>query len=148
MRSSTLGIATAGMALALTFSACLPAVAETIVFKRALTGAKEIPPNDSTGKGVITATFDTVSKQLAWTITYSQPTGAATAAHFHGPATPKKTAPPVVPISGDLKSPIKGSATLTEEQAKALLGRLWYVNIHTAKFPDGEIRTQLVPPKK
>ncbi len=38
---------------------------------------------------------------------------------------------------------IKGMATLTDQQAKDLEAGLWYFNVHTAKFPDGEIRGQL-----
>jgi CHRD domain len=44
-----------------------------------------------------------------------------------------------------LASPIKGAAILTEDQAKALLGGNMYVNVHTVKYPDGEIRGQLKP---
>jgi CHRD domain len=44
-----------------------------------------------------------------------------------------------------LQSPIKGAAILTEEQAKALTGGNMYINVHTAKYPDGEIRGQLKP---
>jgi hypothetical protein len=43
-----------------------------------------------------------------------------------------------------LPSPMKGAAILTEDQAKALLGNM-YINVHTAKYPDGEIRGQLTP---
>ena len=41
-------------------------------------------------------------------------------AHFHGPAPVGKPAGVMVPITGSLDSPIKGSAKLTDEQAKAL----------------------------
>jgi hypothetical protein len=84
---------------------------------------------------------------LTWTIVYSGLTGAATAAHFHGPAKPGKNAAPVVPLTGALDSPIKASATLTDAQAKDLLAGLWYINIHTAANPGGEIRGQLTPAK-
>jgi hypothetical protein len=44
-----------------------------------------------------------------------------------------------------LDSPMKGSATLTEDQA--LTGGNMYVNVHAAKYPDGEIRGQVLPAK-
>ena len=44
-----------------------------------------------------------------------------------------------------LASPMKGAAVLTEDQAKALLGGNMYINVHSAKYPDGEIRGQLTP---
>ena len=51
-----------------------------------LKAASEVPPNDSKGTGAVTATYDTASKKFTYTITYMNLTGAATAAHFHGPA--------------------------------------------------------------
>jgi len=86
------------------------------------------------------------SKLLTWTITYSGLSRNATAAHFHGPAKEGENAGPMVPIK-QLDRPMKGSATLTEDQSKALTGGKIYVNVHTAKYPDGEIRGQLAPAK-
>jgi CHRD domain len=135
--------ATTAAALALALSASAPTSAAGISFKADMTGAQETPPTTSKGKGAVTASYDAASKTLTWTITYSGLTGPATAAHFHGPAKAGAKAAPVVPISGDLKSPIKGKATLTDQQAKDLQAGMWYFNVHTAKFPDGEIRGQL-----
>ncbi len=39
--------------------------------------------------------------------------------------------------------PINGNATLTDDQITQLQGGQWYFNLHTAKFPDGEIRGQV-----
>lgn len=123
--------------------AALPASAETIKMAAELTGAAEVPPNDSTGSGMLEASYDTESMELSWTVTYDGLTGPATAAHFHGPAAPDANAGPVIPISGDLASPIEGSATLTEEQAGQLQDGMWYFNIHTAAHGDGELRGQV-----
>src|ERR1700687_5702547 len=100
----------------------LPAFAEMISYKADLKAATEVPPNDSKGTGAVDATYDTTSKKFSWTITYSGLTGPATAAHFHGPAAAGANAPPVVPLSGNLASPIKGDATLTDAQAADLQG--------------------------
>jgi CHRD domain len=83
---------------------------------------------------------------FSWSITYSGLSGKATAAHFHGPAKEGENAGPMVPLT-QLDSPMKGSATLTEDQAKALTGGKMYVNVHTTKYPDGEIRGQVLPAK-
>jgi CHRD domain len=96
------------------------------------------------GMGDVQAQYDTASKKLTWTINYSGLTGPATAAHFHGPAPVGTAAGVMVPITGSLDSPIKGSATLTEDQAKALTGGMMYFNIHTAEHKPGEIRGQLM----
>ena len=43
-----------------------------------------------------------------------------------------------------LASPFRGGVHLTDEQADQLLAGQWYVNIHTAAHPDGEIRGQVL----
>ncbi|KQX40457.1 hypothetical protein ASD04_07500 [Devosia sp. Root436] len=120
-----------------------PAYAEMLNMTAELTGAAEVPANDSAGTGTLEATYDTETMMFTWAVNYEGLTGDATAAHFHGPAAADATAGPVVPIDGDLASPIEGSATLTEEQATQLQDGLWYFNVHTAKYPDGEIRGQV-----
>ena len=120
-----------------------PAFAETIAYTTELSGKSEVPPNDSPGTGSVEASYDTDSKAFSWTITYSNLTGDATAAHFHGPAAADANAGPVIPIEGSLASPIEGSATLTDAQAADLAAGMWYFNVHTAQYPDGELRGQL-----
>jgi hypothetical protein len=120
-----------------------PAQAEMLNMTAELNGASEVPANDSAGTGTLEATYDTDTKMFTWTVTYEGLTGDATAAHFHGPAAPDANAGPVVPIEGDLASPIEGSATLTDDQATQLQDGMWYFNLHTAQYPDGEIRGQV-----
>ena len=144
MKTRSMILASAGLALALVLSG--PAFAEMISYNVPLTGAAEVPPNDSAGTGTVQATFDTETKAFTWTIEYSGLTGEATAAHFHGPAAADATAGPVIPIEGSLASPIAGTATLTDAQATELQGGMWYFNVHTAQYPDGELRGQLVSP--
>ena len=98
----------------------------------------------SSGKGMATASLDTTSKTLTWNVDYSGLSGPATAAHIHGPADPGANAGIVVPFSGNLASPIKGSATLTDAQIAQLEAGKWYVNIHTEANKPGEIRGQLI----
>ena len=130
-------------AVAIALAVPTVANAESIAFTADLKGSSEVPPNESQGTGTVEATFDTESKAFAWTIEYSGLTGDATAAHFHGPAAPDANAGPVVPIEGSLASPIEGEATLTDEQATQLQDGMWYFNIHTAQYPDGELRGQV-----
>jgi hypothetical protein len=40
---------------------------------------------------------------------------------------------------------VKRAAVLTDDQSKALTGGTVYINVHTAKYPNGEIRGQLKP---
>ncbi|WP_347559062.1 CHRD domain-containing protein [Robbsia sp. KACC 23696] len=119
-------------------------MAKTVHFSSTLTAANEVPPHQTDGTGTVTASYDTKSKSFTYDITYDKLTGPATAAHFHGPALAGVNAKPVIPIAADaLASPIKGSKTLTAEQAKDLLAGKWYFNVHTAANPGGEIRGQI-----
>jgi len=144
MRTRFTRLAASTLTLAALLFAGTPALAEMITYKAALDGASEVPPNDGKGAGMVEAKYDTSSKKLAWTVTYSGLTGEATAAHFHGPAKAGMNAGPAVTLSGSLASPIKGEATLTGPQAADLEAGLWYLNVHTARHPPGEIRGQLM----
>lgn len=119
------------------------ALAETITFKAALNAANEVPPNNSTATGTTEATFDTAAKTLTWTITYSGLSGPAIGIHFHGPGEPGKNAGITVPFPF-VGNPAKGSTVLPDSQAADLVAGKWYVNVHTALNPGGEIRGQLV----
>ncbi|BCM20521.1 CHRD domain-containing protein [Mesorhizobium sp. J8] len=131
------------LAVSTAFLLASPAMAETMKFKATLDGSQQSPPVTTKGKGTATFTFDTTSKKLSWNVKYSGLSGPAVAAHIHGPADMGANADPVIPFKGKLKSPIKGSATLTDAQAADLEAGKYYVNVHTAKNKDGEIRGQI-----
>jgi hypothetical protein len=97
-------------------------------------------PAGGGGTGVIN--YDDSTNMLSWNISFSNLSGAAIAAHFHGPAGVTETAGVQVPI-GDLSSPSVGSFVITESQEAQLLSGLWYVNYHTAACGGGEIRGQV-----
>jgi CHRD domain len=108
-----------------------------------LSGAAEVPPVVSNGGGTVEVNLIQQTNVMTWTVTYSALSGPATAGHFHGPAMAGDNAGVVVPIAGSLVSPIKGAATLTAAQAADLMAGKWYMNLHTAANPNGEIRGQL-----
>ncbi len=121
-----------------------PGFAETTAFKAALSPQAEVPPHPGLkGAGTLEASFDTATKTLTYTVSYEGLTGPATMAHFHGAAPAGKNAGVMVPVAGALASPIKGTATLTAEQVKALEGGELYFNIHTDANKAGELRGQV-----
>jgi hypothetical protein len=111
--------------------------------KATLSGKTEVPPNASNGTGTADLDYDPATKKLAWKVTYSGLSGPATAAHFHGPAEAGKNGGVAVAIPNATTSPVEGSATLTDTQAADLLAGKYYVNIHTAANPGGELRGQV-----
>jgi len=136
--------------LAAVFAAgCATAVsAATMQFHATMNGASEMPPKQTAGTGEALATLDTTSKLLTYTVTFENLSGPATAAHFHGPAAAGANAGVAVPIGGKgPTSPVHGTATLTDAQMKDLEAGMWYVNVHTAANPGGEIRGQVMPAK-
>ena len=111
-----------------------------------LDGAHEVPAVQTPAKGKLEGALNKSTKELRYTLTYQDLTGPASAAHFHGPAEPGKNAGVVLPLKAPLESPVKGSATLDDKQMGDLLNNNWYVNVHTAKNPNGEIRGQVTHP--
>ena len=128
----------------LALSACDMPSTDTTKLTATLSAASEVPPINSKASGEADIHIDVKDYKLSWTIKYSDLSGVVTGAHFHGPAMAGVNADVIVPINGDLSSPIKGEAILTAEQSAQLLEGKWYVNLHTATHPDGEIRGQVV----
>lgn len=118
-----------------------PAFAEMVKMKADLKASEEVPPNDSPATGTADVTLDTDTNKVSWTLTYDKLTADATAAHFHGPAKLGENADPVVDITANVK---EGSADVTPEQAQMIRDGNTYLNIHTAQYPDGEIRGQVL----
>jgi hypothetical protein len=126
--------------------ACSMAQAEIYNYHFGLDGpqadATRVPQSPGTGDGHVT--YNSVTNQLQWNITYQNLLGTVNNAHFHGPALPGVDAGVVIPHQG-LASPQTGTVTLTEAQEAQLIGGLWYWNIHTTFDGTGEIRGQVVP---
>jgi hypothetical protein len=123
--------------------AAAPLRAEVIKLQAELKGSNEVPPNNSAGSGRAEATFDSETKVLTYTVTFTDLSGPAMGAHFHGPSEAGKNAGIALPFK-TVQSPIQGSATLTDAQAADLLAGKWYANIHTAANPGGELRGQMM----
>jgi hypothetical protein len=126
--------------MALTAATINLAAAEVVTLGAKLSTEAQVPPIKGNGTGNAEITFDSASRKLSWKVVYSGLSATPTAAHFHGAASSASTAPVIVPMPGAEKSPIEGAATLTEAQAADMLAGKWYINIHTATYPGGEIR--------
>src|SRR5687768_5378941 len=113
-----------------------------VTFKATLDGASEAPtPTPSTATGTATLVFNTTTKIFTITVTHSI-TGA-TNGHIHIGAV-GVSGPPVFPFT-TFDSPINyTSVALDAAQEADLNANLYYVNIHTAAYPAGEIRGQLI----
>ena len=120
------------------------AQAEIMKFYADMTAGDATPPTDSKGNGTAYVTVDTDAKQVMWTVKIDGLTGDATAAHIHGPAAKGEKAGPEIDMS---KAIMAGNAAIADAQIADIKAGKTYVNVHTAKFPDGEIRGQLTAVK-
>jgi CHRD domain-containing protein len=125
-----------------------PAAGTASVFAAELSGREEVPPANSHGaRGSARLEYDKASHVVTWNVGFGNLTSAATGAHVHGPADAGSNAGVVLTLTPrnmyPIVGPLQGSATLTDAQAADLMAGKWYVNIHTANNPNGELRGQL-----
>lgn len=114
------------------------------IFEASLSGGQEVPPAATSGSGSAEVQFNENTNKLTWKVSYTGLTGPATAGHIHGPAAAGQNAGIVIPFSGNLNAqPVMGETTITPAQYADLAAGLYYVNIHSARFPGGELRGQL-----
>jgi len=119
-----------------------PAADPTTTFKATLSGASEVPANASTFTGTATLTFNTNTK--VFTVTVNHNVTTPTNGHIHQGAA-GVAGPVIFPFASPWTSPIVyTSGALDATQEGILNSNGYYVNIHTAAFPGGEIRGQLI----
>lgn len=105
--------------------------------------------DDATATGDIT--FIGSNMQVAYDFTFSDLSGNVTVAHFHAAALNTGTAAAtllVLDVVNDPDSPGSGTVIgdkdrLSTSEVQDALDGLWYMNLHTAANPNGEIRAQV-----
>src|SRR5208337_2924580 len=119
-RTPTGGWLSAALAVFALIASSSHAFALMIPIQATLTGAGEVPANNSPGRGLMVGTFDTDTNTLTWTVTYSGLSSPVIAAHFHGPVsylglTPEENAPIQVAIS-PARSTVSPSSAPTRQR--------------------------------
>ncbi|PWJ57758.1 CHRD domain-containing protein [Dyadobacter jejuensis] len=114
-----------------------------------LNAAQEVPAGASTATGLMDVVYNKTTKMLSLTVWYQGLTGTPTGAHIHGVAAAGVNAGVQVNMSTLIPMATMGAfshTVLVDEtaikEADLLAGR-YYVNIHTAMNPGGEIRGQI-----
>ncbi len=135
----------------------LEAVAQAapVAFTVLLTGADRVPAVRDQSAATATArfTYDEQTRTITWDLDYSGVHSAVTAAQLRGPALPGKNGRLLVRMSAkaekgeQIASPVKGKATFSSRQAKALAAGDIYVVLDSTDHPNGELRGQLLVPK-
>ena len=109
-----------------------------------LNAGQEVPAQAvkaQSAHGTFTGTLSGTT--LTWKLTFAKLTGAASAAHIHLGGMGKAGAV-AVPLCGPCTSGMTGTATVSAALLKKMEKHGTYVNVHTAKNPNGEIRGQVV----
>jgi len=121
-------------------------------FAAVLSGANEVPPVATSATGLAEFDLDNATGTLDFEVSETG-IAAPTMAHIH-------EAPAGVngPVRIDLMAlgggmlhpdmPLQGSAVLTPAQISTMKSEGFYVNVHSAAHPGGELRGQVVEPKR
>jgi CHRD domain-containing protein len=133
-----------------------------------LQGFEEVPVTSTTGSGRLIAEINKNETEIKWTLSYRDLEGAVTQAHIHfgqpdvngGISVWFCSNPPIVPPPGTQPCPpppakISGTFTASSvagptaqgiaptelaELIRAIRAGVTYANVHSTKFPGGEIR--------
>lgn len=132
-----------GLCTAALFAGALSA--QVSYFSVSLDGAQEVPANATTGGGYGIVRLDQSTNVVRIFAHYFGTTGVPTAAHMHQGAVGANGGV-IVPLAASAPGVFTGTGTLTAPQVVSLLGSGMYLNVHTAAFPGGEIRGQVVSP--
>jgi len=126
--------------------AALAATTDTYSYRATLGPKGEVPAPTAPAKaaGVFSATVTEKKGKasIRWTLTFRRLSGKAVAAHIHRGAA-GVAGPVVVPLCAPCRNGQNGRQAIDEDLTAALEHGGYYVNVHTAKNPGGEIRGQL-----
>lgn len=117
---------------------------DDIVYTAVLSDEDQSTPTYSPGKGFAEFRLERATLKLSWKITYQGLTSPPIAAGLYGPENVGANAGQVVDLgTRGLRSPIVGSTIVSDGVLGYLTTGRVYVNIHTRRYRDGELRGQL-----
>jgi hypothetical protein len=120
---------------------------ETFGLRASLDARQEVPGQTvrvagATGSFVGTVIVTGSGRRISWKLTFSHLSGAATRAQIHY-GKRGKAGQIAVGLCAPCKSGTRGTVTVTPKLVREVEQGAAYVNIHTKKNPDGEIRGQI-----
>ena len=109
-------------------------------FEFPLSGDQQVPPTETSASGSCIADLSDTADELS--VQCSHTVAGATAAHVH--QAPFGQNGPVRFTLADPASPFLLLTPMTPRDVADLMAGFLYVNVHSADFPDGEVRGQIV----
>ena len=143
MKRNLIAFSAVGSVCALAVATLSLAAAQKTVWTAALTSGQEVPKQvvrDTAAHGLFKGTLS--GGKLKWRLTFAKLTGPATQAHIHL-GRKGRSGTVLIALCAPCKSPETGTATISAAVLNDFKKHLLYVNVHTAKNPNGEIRGQL-----
>lgn len=118
-----------------------PDQTDIVKYEATINSTNTQPKATSSAQGSAQLEYNKATKVLTYSVTYQGLT--PTVAHIHKAEPAWTTGPVVVPFTNVGTSPITGSVTLSQDLENLLRFGNLYINIHTAQYPQGEIRGQI-----
>ncbi|MDQ6762732.1 MAG: CHRD domain-containing protein [Bacteroidota bacterium] len=115
----------------------------------AMTGAQEVPAHQTAGHGKVDVSYNKCDKMLTFTISWADLAGNPVGSHIHGTAPKGVNAPVLYNFTSSIPKTTSGTFTDSVKvdgitiKEDSLLAGFYYLNIHTPKYPGGEIRAQI-----
>lgn len=109
-------------------------------------GSQVVPSSSSSAIGAISGSFDGTKNTMKGKINWSNLSGAPTAIHIHA-GMPGKNGYPyfvLVNIPNKATDSLNFTSAFTEALEGTVSAGVYYFDIHTAAFPAGEIRGQII----
>lgn len=144
-------------------------------FQIALSGYEEVPAVSTVARGDFRADIGPYDSSVNWQLTYYELEGNVTQAHIHfgqkgvngsivvflcsnlgnGPAGTQPCPPAPATVSGTFRASDVGAGAAGQgiaagelaELLKAVRAGNTYANVHSTKFPGGEVRSQITMPE-
>ena len=107
-------------------------------------------PTESPGVGRADFVLERDTLKLSWSVRFKDLTSQTTGLHIHGPVPAEGLAPPIFDLAPELfMSPVEGEKILSQGEVAYFIQHLVYVNLHTTRYPEGELRgpVRKIPPK-
>jgi hypothetical protein len=140
---------TAWLIAVLTLALTTGIAAAQTTYHANLYGGAEAPPSSSLGTGSASLLLNAAQDQITVNMTWSGLDGNASAAHIHAPGVIGVNGPIIFVLSS---VPAATSGTIPQQsfgvsttQVGYLQSGKFYINIHSAAHPGGEIRGQFLP---
>jgi hypothetical protein len=113
----------------------------------ALSGTQEVPPVNPSSSGTATVTLNVNNGIVTVDGTFTGLSSQVMVAHIHGPAPVGVNAPILIPltVTGTTSGTFAGTGPLDVTQVADLIAGQMYINVHSATYPAGELRGQIMP---